>query len=261
MSRILVQARAGWRLLLVAVCLLFGVLCVALLFPRLGYGMRARIKQRWSLALLRSLGVSLHPDLQQELALPTGLIVANHISFLDIYVINALLPVTFVAKSEVARWPVIGWLTAHTDNLFIERGHRGAAHHTQQNMSAILSAGRRLVVFPEGTTSEGNSVLPFHSALLQSAVASGVPVICLALGYQDADGRMTALPAYVGEDTLWQCIRRIVTSDTIVARVNPVAELSGTDTDRRHLAHHAHQRIAAAVAGWQAGKDGAGARS
>jgi 1-acyl-sn-glycerol-3-phosphate acyltransferase len=255
MSGGFVHVRAYWRLMRVAVCLLFGVLWVALAFPRLREGARARIKQRWSAALLNALGVRLHPETGQGLVLPHGLVVANHISFLDIYVINALLPASFVAKSDVARWPVIGWLTARTDNLFIARGHRGAAHHIQQNMSAILSAGRRLVVFPEGTTSNGNSVLPFHSALLQSAVASGVPVICLALGYQNGDGHMTALPAYVGDDTLWQCIWRIVTSDTIVVRVSPVAQLSGTDTDRRHLAHHAHQSIAAAVAGWHvAGK-------
>jgi 1-acyl-sn-glycerol-3-phosphate acyltransferase len=231
---------------------LAGALCVALIFPWLRQAARARIKLRWSAGLLSALGVDLPQDTAPVATLPQGLIVANHISFIDIFVINALVPVTFVAKSEVARWPLIGWLTARTDNLFIERGRRGAAHLTQQAMSAALSGGRRLVLFPEGTTTCGSDVLPFHAALLQSAVVSAVPVICVALGYQNTDGRMTAVPAFIDEDTLWDCIWRIVTSERVLARATVVAQLASAGSDRRHLAHQAHRCIARTVAFWYA---------
>lgn len=250
MLPVLVLLRAGKRLLFVALLLLAGALCVALLFPWLRQGARARIKLRWSAGLLSALCVDLPHDTAPIATLPQGLIVANHISFIDIFVINALVPVTFVAKSEVARWPLIGWLTARTDNLFIERGRRGAAQLTQQAMGAVLSDGRRLVLFPEGTTTRGDSVLPFHAALLQSAVDSEVPVSCVALGYRDAGGRMTATPAFVDEDTLWDCIWRIVCSDRVVAQVSVVAQLASVGSDRRHLAQQAHRCIARTVAAW-----------
>ena len=243
-----VMIRASKRLLVVAGYLLAGALWVALLFPWLKHAARARIKQRWSAGLLKALGVELPDDSAPFTSLPHGLIVANHISFIDIFVINALVPVTFVAKREVARWPLIGWLTARTDNLFIERGHRGAAHLTQQAMSATLSSGWRLVLFPEGTTTAGSGVLPFHAALLQSAVTSALPVICVALGYQDAAGRMTATPAYIDADTLWDCIWRIVTRDCVVAQVTVAAQLSSAGSDRRQLAQQAHRCISRTVA-------------
>lgn len=256
MSPVFVIIRASKRLLVVAGYLLTGALWVALIFPWLKQARRADIKQHWSGGLLTALGVDLPHDVAPLADLPHGLLVANHISFIDIFVINALAPVCFVAKSEVAAWPLIGWLTARTDNLFIERGHRGAAHRTQQAMSAGLSAGQRLVIFPEGTTTHGGEVLPFHAALLQSAVVSGMPIICLALGYQDAAGRMTAAPAYIDADTLWDCLWRIVTHERIVARITLVGCLTSRDGDRRQLSHQAHQCIARKVASWYAFEQG-----
>jgi len=250
MLPVLVMLRAGKRLLFVALLLLAGALCVALIFPLLRQAARARIKLRWSAALLSALGVALPRDTASVATLPQGLIVANHISFIDIFVINALVPVTFVAKSEVARWPLIGWLTARTDNLFIERGRRGAAQLTQQAMRVVLASGQRLVLFPEGTTTRGDSVLPFHAALLQSAVDSAVPVSCIALGYRDAGGRMTTTPAFVDEDTLWDCIWRIVSSDGVVVQLSVVTQLASAGSDRRHLAQQAHRCIARTVAAW-----------
>lgn len=240
--------RALARLLLVGVLLVAGLLCVALLFPGLSMSSRARIKQRWSSALLRALGVTVRVDGGYAHDWPAGLVVANHISFLDIFVINAVMKTVFVAKSDVAAWPLIGWLTAHTGNLFIERGSRRAAHAMQGRMTAELAAGRRLAIFPEGTSTPGATVLPFHAALLESAIASGAPVICVAIAYQDERGRNTAAPAYVGDDTLWACLKRIVSSEGIVARISAAGCLPSTTTDRRHLAQQAHRRVAAALA-------------
>lgn len=249
MSRIARLLRAAWRLLAAVILLLGGALCVAVVFPRLAYARRARLKQAWSRCLLWALGVKLRHDLAAGAATAwSGLAVANHISFLDIFVINAVLPLGFVAKREVADWPLIGWLTARTDNLFIARGHRRAAHATQARMTAALAAGRTLAVFPEGTTTRGERVLPFHAALLESAIAAEAPVLCLALAYEDADGMPTTAPAYVGADSLAACLWRIVVSDATIARLTLAGRLASAGADRRHLARHAHWRIAMTLA-------------
>ncbi len=239
--------RAVPRLFGLALLLLASVFLVALIFPLLGQTARSRIKQSWSAMLVAVLGITLRHDNLDDDDLPVGLVVANHISFLDIYVINALMSVNFVAKADVAGWPLIGWLTARTGNLFIERGRAKAAHAMQQQMARELSAGNRLVIFPEGTSTRGGAVLPFHAALLQSAIASGCPVICLALSYQSAKGEMTTAPAYVGDDTLMGCIWRIVIEADLVANVHLVGCLSSEVADRRHLGQQAHHLIAQGV--------------
>lgn len=248
MLSFLILWRASVRLLACGLLLLGGALCVAFLFPWLRYPARARIKRRWSQLLVAALGVDIVQDAAVRTSIPPGLVVANHVSFLDIFVINAVMPVTFVAKSEVAGWPVIGWLTARTDNLFIERGRMQAAHLTRQRMTAMLDTGRRLVIFPEGTTTTGAAVLPFHAALLQSAIDSRVPVACLALAYRTAAGEATAAPAYVAADSLWDCLWRIACSEGLVARLAPAGVLEA-GTDRRALAQLAHARVSRALAG------------
>lgn len=247
MLTLMIVSRAALRLLACGLLLLGGAICVALLFPCLRYPARARIKRRWSQMLVSALGVEIAFDDEPMADIPAGLVVANHISFLDIFVINAIVPVTFVAKSEVERWPLIGWLTAHTDNLFIERGNRQAAQRMRQRMSSLLHAGRRLVIFPEGTTTTGEQVLPFHPALMQSAIDSRRPVICLALSYRTAEGSSTAAPAYVDADSLWDCLWRIVCSDGLIARV-VLAGSPGLVEDRRRLAQLAHERVSRALA-------------
>lgn len=238
--------RAAWRICLVSLLLLGGATCVAVFFPFLGFATRAGIKQRWSGLLVSALGVRIEGDAILR-RVGQGLIVSNHISFIDIFVIDSLMRATFVAKHEVAHWPVIGWLTTRTDNLFVERGRRNAAHATYLHMAEILSLGRRLVVFPEGTTTRGDKVLPFHAALMQSAVVSEVPVVCLALRYTDMNGAFSACPAYVDDDSLWDCLWRVVIHDGLTVHVHFVGLLASRDLDRRHLAHAAHQRIARLV--------------
>lgn len=249
--RLATWMRSLLRLTRVGVWLAAGCIAVALLFPVLCAARRARIKQAWSAGLLAALGIRMQAEAVEADCLPTGLLVANHVSFLDIFVINALLPLTFVAKREVANWPLFGWLTARTGNLFIERGHRQAAYAMQSRMAETLRSGQRLCIFPEGTSSSGEGVLPFHAALLESAIAAEAPVICLALAYQDAAGEWSAAPAFVGDDSLIECLWRIAAHPGLVARVRCVGVLPTVATHRREVAHAAHRRVAQGVARWQ----------
>jgi 1-acyl-sn-glycerol-3-phosphate acyltransferase len=238
---------AGLRLLLIGLHLLYGTLQTGLLFPLAGARWRQRLTRRWSQQLLVLLGIRVESG--ADLArLESGLLVANHISFIDIFVINSKLPSAFVAKSDVAQWPLIGWLARRVDTVFIERGSRKAAHCTRQQMLAALGAGRRLAIFPEGTTTCGDRVLPFHAALFQSAIDAAVPVHAIALSYRDAGGARSGAPAYIDEISMIGCLISVLEAGGLVARVELAASFAPPLPDRRHLAHHARQAVTMALA-------------
>ncbi len=238
---------AHLRLLLVGLHLLFGALQVAILFRYAGESSRQHLKQVWSRQLIRLLGIRIEPPSGALSDMNHGLLVGNHISFIDIFVINALLPSAFVAKSEVAQWPLIGWLARHADTVFIERGSRKAAHLTHRHMQQALAAGRRLAIFPEGTTTDGDGVLPFHGALFQSAIDADVPVHAIAISYHGSDGTRSRAPAYIDDIGLLDCLTSVLQTGGLVARVTHATSISTPLPDRRHLAHRAHQAVAAAL--------------
>ena len=238
---------AGARLLLVGLHLLSGVLQVALLFPLGGAPWRQSLRRLWSHQLLTLLGIRIESVGDALAGIEGGLVVGNHISFIDIYAINALLPCGFVSKSEVARWPLIGWLSLHNDTVFIERGSRKAAHRTHHTMLTALAAGRRVAIFPEGTTTAGDKVLPFHAALFQSAIDAAVPVHALAISYHDADGARSRAPAYIDDMSLVECMVTVMQAGGLVARVRLAKSLAPPLANRRELAQRAHQAVATAL--------------
>jgi 1-acyl-sn-glycerol-3-phosphate acyltransferase len=183
----------------------YGLATAALVYPLIGRPAQLKLKQRWSRQLLGMLGVRLQAE-AAPLPSPT-LLVANHISWLDIYVINALAPAAFVCKADVRDWPLIGWLCERTETVFMPRGSRRGAREASGIVAARLRQGWQVAVFPEGTTSDGSEVLPFHGALLQGAVDAGCRVQPLALRYTDEDGRPSTAAAYCGDTSLLQSLR------------------------------------------------------
>jgi len=238
--------RAAFRLARVGLHLLQGAATVALIYPSIAEPMRLALKRRWSRQLVLALGVKLETSQPSELM---GLVVANHVSFLDIYVINALAPAAFVSKDDVRSWPLIGWLCDHTDTIFLQRGSRNAAHHARHELAQHLAEGRLVALFPEGTTSSGEQVLPFHSALLQSAVDTGTPVTPVALRYVDGDGNSCQDAAYVGDTSLLECLWSIASSRGLVAQTQVLEPIASSGKERRHLAAEAHRLIAQGLAG------------
>ena len=224
----------AFRLARVGLHLGGGLVTAALLYPLIGRPLRLRLKRRWSLQLLDMLGVRLRADA----GLPPGpaLLVSNHISWLDIFVINALAPAAFVCKAEVREWPCIGWLCQRTETVFMPRGSRRAARQASDLVAERLRQGWQVAVFPEGTTTDGSEVLTFHGALLQGAVDAGVPVRPLALRYADENGRRSAAAAYCGETSLLESLRRIASARHLDARIEVLPPLDGREADRRRLA-------------------------
>ena len=225
-----------------ALHLLWGVLTVALVFPWLPRGAQLTLKARWSRQLFDALGVRLRVA---GTPIDGGLFVANHISWLDIFAINAFAPAAFVSKDEVRHWPVIGWLCINTETVFLERGSRAAAVRTKQRLVEDLRARHRIGLFPEGTTGDGSAVLPFHGALFQSAIDAGVRVAPVAIRYTNARGERATAPTYVGETSFWECMHAIVTAGGLTAHAHFLPTLDGGD--RRHLAHRAHTAIVQAL--------------
>jgi 1-acyl-sn-glycerol-3-phosphate acyltransferase len=215
--------RAMWRVLRLLVHLVHGALVCALLFPRLIREQRAHERfawvSWWNHKALRCLGIALqHSGTPQP---GPVLVVANHISWLDILAINAVAPVRFVSKAEVRHWPVLGWFVAQADTLFIERERSRDAMRVVHHIGEALQAGQRVGVFPEGTTSPGGGVLPFHANLLQAAIAVQAPVQPVVLRYRDArDGWPSPAAAYVGDMNLMQSLSRVLLADGLQAQVS-----------------------------------------
>lgn len=236
--------RGAYRLARVVPHLIWCVAVTTLAFPFLPHNARLAFKARWSRQLLDCLGVRLESS---GVPMNGGLLVANHISWLDIFVINAQAPAAFVAKSEVRSWPVIGWVSVRADTLFVERGSRSAAVRTKEHMIEALRRDVRVGIFPEGTTGPGNAVMPFHGALFQSAIDAGVRVAPVAIRYTDREDLPSAAPAYVVGVSLWQSLRNIATASSLTAHVSFLPTIDPENQDRRHLAHHAHTAIAHAL--------------
>ena len=227
--------------LLVASAALFA-LCV---FPLCSAAARLRLKASWANALLDALGVEVEADLTH--AAPGALLVANHVSWIDIYVINAVLPAAFVAKEEVRHWPLLGWLVARNDTVFLRRGSRGHARIINQEIAGLLAQGKHVAVFPEGTTTDGTHLLHFHAALLQPALAAGRPVLPVGISYWEQDGTRSLAPRYDGDISLGQCTRAILGRRRLVARLvtTPLCGMHGED--RRQVAAAARAAIASAA--------------
>lgn len=233
------------RLLRLGLHLARGVVIAALCFPFFTQARRDREIRRWSVNLLHTLAVRLHVH-----GAPPGrdtmpqMLVANHVSWLDIFVINAVLPVRFVAKSEVRRWPVIGWLCQKTGTLFIEREQRRDTARLNCLMQEALRAGDPVAVFPEATSTDGSEVRKFHSSLLQPALDVKAVLLPVAIRYARTDGSLCVEAAYDGEKSLWDTLRLMLTQRRIDAHLHFLPPLPVDARQRRELAQAARELIA-----------------
>ena len=239
MQRLLALARIA-RLL---AHLLHGMAVMALRFPALGdAGRQARIGW-WSRGVLRALGVGLHANGQPRPG--ATLLLANHVSWLDIAAIHALVPqARFVSKADVLRWPLLGWLIRGAGTLFIARERKRDALRVVHAMAEALRAGQTVAIFPEGTTGSGALPLPFHANLLQAAVATGSPVQLAVLRYADARHRFSPAAEYVGDTSLLQSLWWVASARGLVVHLDLLLPQATAHADRRALAEHLRQQVA-----------------
>jgi len=239
------SALAVWKILRGVVHLLAGWWTLRAHFPRLSVEQREMRVQAWSLQFLALWGIHLRV-LGQPVAAGPALLVANHISWLDILVIHAARYCRFVSKSDIRDWPMVGTLATASGTLYIERSRRKDALRMVRDMAQALQEGDVLAVFPEGTTSDGLNLLPFHANLIESAVAAQAPVQPLALRFVDArTGEPTLAPCYIGDDTLIASVWRTLTAPPIVAVVHFGQPQQAEGRERRQWARDLREAVQA----------------
>lgn len=235
------------RYLRLIIQLILGVMTVAFLFPFYSRARRWRAVQRWSRGVVRCAGVVVRLDGAVPDSASRVIGVANHVSWLDIPVLHSLWHVRFVAKSEVRRWPVVGWLSARTGTLFVERAaHRHAARINHAIHQAFVD-GDAVAIFPEGTTTCGNELLRFHASLLQPAVDERAWIVPVAIRYTDADDKLQPAVAYVGEMSLMESLAKIVSLPRVFAHVQFLDPIDTVGRSRRELAQLSHASVASAL--------------
>jgi 1-acyl-sn-glycerol-3-phosphate acyltransferase len=218
-----------------------------LFFPWLTKTRRDARKRRWSRKLLSILSVSVREKNAPNRPADHCMLVLNHISWLDIFVINARSPATFVAKSEIRDWPIVGWLCTLVGTLYIERGKPSAARRASRAIVAELERGSLIAVFPEGITTFGRNLEPFHAALFQPALDAGATLQPIALRYLDASGIHTDAAGYVGDASFLESVWTIVSTRHIVAELNLLPTVSVRGETRRSLAEKTERAIAVAL--------------
>jgi 1-acyl-sn-glycerol-3-phosphate acyltransferase len=233
-ARLAVAVRAVTRLSACTAHLLGGVATCLVVFPRLDAAARRARVTAWSARLLRCLDIRL--AVEGRLESGPALLVANHVSWLDIVVLQAIGAARFVSKADVRRWPVVGFLAAQAGTLFIERSRRRDAVRVVHEVAGALRAGACIAVFPEGTTGAGPAVLPFHANLLQAAVGAQVPLQPVALRYGDAGSPFSTAAPFIGAMTLVGSLWRIACAEGLAAHASFASPVEAAGADRRELA-------------------------
>ena len=241
------RVRAAGRLLRCVLHGVHGVLIVLLRFGVLPTPERQLRVQWWATKTLRLMGITL----RVEGAPVAGavLLVANHISWLDIMAVHAVCPhARFVSKADVKSWPLIPHLVDAAGTLYLERERKRDALRVVHAMAEALQAGDTVAIFPEGTTSDGQALLPFHANLLQAAIATETPVQPVAIRFSDSTHTISRAVEFVGATTLAQSLWMVASGDALVVRVALLPPRETAQADRRALAEQLRGDIAAALA-------------
>lgn len=238
----------AWRLLRMHLLLARGVLTVLTIYRGASQERRAELLRNWTRDLLAVLHVKLAVRGTPP-RVPGGrtVVVGNHLSWLDVYLVNACAPSRFVAKSEIRGWPVIGWLAVRAGTLFIDRSRRHATAHTNEQIVAAIRAGDCVAVYPEGTTSNGTFLRHFHASLLQPAVDAGATLYPAVVRYPGPDGRPNPATLFVDDMSFARSVFMIIAEREIAAEVTFLEPIPAAGRDRRELARLSEEAVAAAL--------------
>ena len=224
-----------------------GVCTLLFIFPFVSQTQKDRHIQQWSKQLLKIFHIQLRVVGANKLVSTPYLLASNHISWLDIHVINAFKPVRFVAKSEVRAWPVFGWMAVQLGTVFIRRDSARHARQVVDQMAAVLKA-ESVCIFPEGTSTAGESVLPFKPKLFESAILAKVPVTPVASAYRSrSTGLRSDAPAFIGEMGLLESMSNVISNRDIEANLSllePYLISNAANPDRKELAVYCQESIA-----------------
>lgn len=237
------SVRAIWKFLRALGHVFVGIWTIYVRFPQLSPEQQAMRVQAWSLQLLALWGIRIRV-LGQPVRSGPALLVANHISWLDITVIHAARHCRFVSKSDIRQWPLVGSLATGAGTLYIQRTSRKDALRTVHAMTDAMKNGDVVAIFPEGTTSDGRELLPFHANLIEAAIQAQAPVQPMALRFEDSQtGQTSFAPCYIGDDTLLGSMWRTLTAPSFTAVLHFGELQYANGRDRRTWAKALRQDI------------------
>jgi 1-acyl-sn-glycerol-3-phosphate acyltransferase len=204
---------------------------------------RREVRARWLQQVCRRLLRIFRTRIRVDGAIPaSGLVVSNHLSYMDILVICATTPAVFVAKHEVRSWPVFGWFAILAGTVFVDRDRRSAVATVANEVESALREGALVVLFPEGTSSDGSSVLPFKPSLLQPVVQSNYPVTAARIEYELIDGNVGTEVCYWGDMTLMPHLLNLMRKPSLMATLRFHTSTAGRE-DRKGLARQIHAEV------------------
>lgn len=233
-----------FRILRLVAHLFVGMAICAFLFPLIDAAAREGHIRRWSRKVLAICGIQVLVRQPPATAPARALIVSNHVSWLDIFVINSVQPCRFVAKSDIRGWPFIGWLCAKTGTIFISRGKVSDVARIFKGLVRSIEAGERVAFFPEGTTSAQGQLRSFHANLFEAACDARVPVLPYALRYVDVQGNYHPAADFIGEMTIVESILAILKARSMTVELTQLAPIPSDGAHRRVLAVNARKAIA-----------------
>lgn len=223
---------------------LVGLLLSLTIVPVLQPPVRHRLTRWWCAGVLKRLNIHVITSGQLPHSHSAGkLFVANHISWVDIHALNSVSPLHFVAKSEIRKWPIFGFLAARAGTLFIDRNDRKGAIHIIEALKAHLGEGINACYFPEGTTTDGTHILPFKGSILQAALSTQTEVIPVAIRYPLSDYQPDARMAYAGDTTLMESIRDILGIPNPVVELHFLEPIASSGQSRQEINQLARQVI------------------
>lgn len=239
---------AALKVIRVFVHILVGSLIVLLRFPRMDRPARARRVSRWARDLLAILKVEVVVQGNPGAAHQSGaLLVANHVSWMDIYLLFSVVQTRFISKAEVRGWPLIGWLAEAAGTLFLTREKKADAMRMNLMMATHLHEGDCLALFPEGTTSDGAGLLPFYPSLFQPAVDAEAHIWPVCIRYLTPEGEHCPEAAYHGDLSLGRSLLKIARLEGVRAEVSFLPPIPSKGVARRDLAKAAETAIAAGL--------------
>jgi len=234
------------KIILILIHLFIGTICI-LFFPVINRKLKKLLIKRWSSLLLKIFKINLvvNNDLKKILSKKNYLIVSNHISWLDIFIINSAYPVAFVAKQSISKWPILSWLVKASETIFIDRKRITKIKKTLKEVENYLENKGSICIFPEGTSTDGSQLLNFKSNLLQTAINKNISVLPIAIQYFQNQNFCSA-PAYYADLTLLDSIRNLITFDNIEAKLTILTEIKSI-SDRKVLAKEAFVKISKVI--------------
>ena len=241
----------SYRISRIVIHTFIGLAIAAIVLPMLNKLYKLAIIKWWCGGLLRAFHIKVSTFGTLPPANTQGVMfVANHVSWSDIHALNSLIPLRFIAKSDIKSWPIFGYLVTKANTLFIDRNKRQEAGRIVQITAESLMAGDNLCFFPEGTTSdgagtEGRHVLPFKSSVLQAAIDANARIWPVALQYVNADGSINTEMAYAGDISLIDSMNQIINQKNALIELHFLAPIQAADYDRRGLTAAAYQAISA----------------